>query len=217
MPLGLHSDSFPLVSFGTKWLDYDNDGWLDLIIASGHTADNIAMTLPTQHFLQSTLLYHNERGEQFTNASMGLIGPAGRRILGRGLAVGDYDNDGKMDILIVDSAGNPLLLHNETPTAGHWLQVRLIGTQSNRDGFGALGSVRAGGLNLLRQCQSDGSYLSASDSRLHFGLAGATSIESLTVHWPSGHVDQILRLPADRIITVVEGKGMSGADPTSLK
>lgn len=213
--LGLHPDSFPLVSFGTKWLDYDNDGWLDLIIASGHTADNIEAMLPTQRFLQPTLLYHNAHGKQFENASVGLIGPAGRGIIGRGLAIGDYDNDGKVDVLIVDSAGKPLLLHNETPRAGHWLTIKLVGTKSNRDGFGALLTARVENRNLLRQCQSDGSYLSASDSRVHFGLATAPAVAVLTVRWPSGRIERFHDIPADRNITLVEGEGkVRGPAPT---
>ncbi len=205
--LGLHPDSFPLVAFGTKWLDYDNDGWLDLIFVNGHTADNIEAMLPAQRFQQPTLLYHNAHGEPFENASAGLIGPAGRRIVGRGLAIGDYDNDGKEDVLIVDSAGTPLLLHNETPHAGHWLTVKLIGKKSNQDGFGALLTARVENRKLLRQCHSDGSYLSASDSRVHFGLGTARAVAALTVRWPSGHIDQFRDIPADRTITLIEGEG----------
>jgi len=156
-----------------------------------------------------TGLYYNAGGTKFLDVSGGLVGKARRRIVGRGLAIGDYDNDGRMDVLIVDSEGKPLLLHNETPQVGHWLIVRLVGTKSNRDGLGALVKVTAGDLNLVRLCQTDGSYMSASDKRVHIGLGPAKVVQSLAVQWPSGHVDKLTNIPSDQIVTVVEGKGFA--------
>jgi hypothetical protein len=216
VPLGLH-DSYPWVSFGAKWIDYDNDGWLDLIVCEGNLIDTIPVFAqkfnitgtPEDFLSQPTALYHNLDGTTFLNVSDGLVGDADRRIIGRGLAIGDYDNDGRMDVLIVDSDGKPLLLHNETPQVGHWLIARLVGTKSNRDGLGALIKVSAGDLNLVRLCQTDGSYMSASDKRVHIGLGQAGVVQSLAVQWPSGHVDKLTNIPTDRIITVVEGKGLA--------
>src|SRR5207244_67286 len=150
-------------------LDYDNDGWLDLIIANGHVQDNIAeadlFPGPGSKYNQPTILYHNLQGARFEDSSGGLSGGAEREIVGRGLAMGDYDNDGKVDVLMVDGEGAPLLLHNVTKGAGHWLMVALEGRRSNRDGYGALVTIRAGGRTMVRHCHADGSYLSSSDKR----------------------------------------------------
>jgi hypothetical protein len=211
--LGMHDTSYPWVTFGAKWIDYDNDGWLDLIMCEGSIMDTVekfAKKFGTRDTLeQPTMLYHNDHGQHFDNVSKGLEGQALRPILGRGLAVGDYDNDGKMDVLVVDSMGKPLLLHNETPGANHWLIVRLVGTKSNRDGLGALVTADTGAMKLTRLCQTDGSYMSASDKRVHIGLGAATQVKSLTIQWPSGHIDTIENVTADQIITVTEAKGLT--------
>jgi hypothetical protein len=215
--LGMHDSAYPWVSFGTKWIDYDNDGWLDLITSQAGTIDTMPLIVKTlgmpysddNTFEQPTVLFHNDGGAKFLDVSGGLVDKARRRIVGRGLAIGDYDNDGRMDVLIVDSEGKPLLLHNETPKVGHWLIVRLVGTKSNRDGLGALVRVTAGDLNLVRLCQTDGSYMSASDKRVHIGLGPASVVSSLSVQWPSGHVDKLTNIPADQIVTITEGKGLS--------
>src|SRR5205085_2460950 len=111
-------------------------------------------------------------------------------ILGRGLAIGDYDNDGRMDALIVDGDGAPLLLHNETSPAGHWIGLRLTGARrSNRDACGATVTVRIGGQIRMRICHADGSYLSSSDRRVHIGLGSADRAESVTVRWPDGRTE----------------------------
>jgi enediyne biosynthesis protein E4 len=110
-----------------------------------------------------------------------------------------------MDVLVVDSEGAPLLLHNQCPNAGHWLEVKLKGTKSNRDGIGALVTFEAGGRKLLRLCHTDGSYMSASDRRVHCGLGGATQA-TITVKWPSGHTDVFKDQKADQIITLEEGR-----------
>lgn len=205
--LGMFS-SLPRVAFGVKWLDVDNDGWLDLLFANGHVQDNIAnvdlfgRTNGGAIYRQPMTFYRNLRGQKFQDESARL-GSAQRPIVGRGLAVGDYDNDGKIDALAVDSEGRPILLHNETPNAGHWLLVKLVGTRSNRDGFGALVIVQAGGVKRVRHCGTDGSYLSASDARVHIGLGTATKA-TLTVRWPSGHTDTYPAVKSDRIVTLRE-------------
>jgi hypothetical protein len=139
--------ALPLVAFGSKWLDYDNDGWLDLILANGHVQDNIAVIDKSAAYLQSTQLFRNAgNGTAFADVSASALDEGARRpAAGRGLATGDFDNDGRVDVLIADSEGAPLLLHNRTPQAGHWLSVRLVGTKSNRGGIGALVTVEADG------------------------------------------------------------------------
>jgi len=201
---------YPRLAFGVKWFDYDNDGWLDFVQCDGYTNDNVESLFNYLSFREPTLLYHNDQGRQFDNVSSGLVGGAMRPIVGRGLAIGDFDNDGSVDALVTDAGGKPLLLHNETPGAGHWLEVKLVGTKSNRDGLGALVTVDAGALHLLRLCQTDGSYQSASDRRVHVGLGASTVAEKVTVHWPDGHVDTLLNVQVDRAITLCEGAAQSG-------
>ncbi len=199
------------VTFGAKWFDLDNDGWLDLILANGHIEDNAAQVEAGRTFRQPLQLFHSIHEDQqlhLKEIPAGLIGPAQRPLVGRGLAIGDFDNDGRIDVLVADSEGVPVLLHNETKNSGHWLMVTLEGTQSNRDGLGALLTLQAGGRTLLRQCQTGGSYLSASDRRVHFGLATARQAEALTIQWPSGHSDVIPNLPADQCVHIREGGTM---------
>ena len=202
--LGILHFTRSTVAFGCKFLDADNDGWLDLLIANGHTYDNVADILPGRHYRQPTQFLYNVTGSRFIDASStaGLdhLAP----IVGRGLAIGDYDNDGRVDALVVDSEGAPQLLHNETAAPGHWLSIQLVGTKSNRDGYGATVTVRADGLTQTRLCHADGSYLSSSDRRVHVGL-GAATLVSLSVLWPDGHTDTWKDVAADRQVTLKEG------------
>lgn len=204
---GVGTPTAPFVAFGAKFLDFDNDGWLDLVIANGHVQDNIQQIDSSQTYRQATQLFHNQGGKppHFEEVSQTSGEALKRQIVGRGLAVGDFDNDGRLDILIVDSEGKPLLLHNEHKAAGHWLGVKLEGTKSNRDGLGAILTATVGGEKRIRQCQTSGSYLSASDRRVHFGLGKADKVETLTVRWPSGRTDTYRDLPSDRYITLREG------------
>jgi len=195
----------PYVTFGVKWADFDNDGWLDLLLTSGHIIDNVAEASEGLTYRQPTTLFHNESGRQFTDVSaqagLALAAP----LVGRGLAVGDFDNDGRVDALVVDSEGAPLLLHNESAPVGHWLSLKLAGTRSNRDGIGALVTVTAGGLTQTRLCHTDGSYLSASDVRVHVGLGEAAVAQTVTVRWPSGQRDIFRHVQANKFLLAQEG------------
>ncbi len=207
--LGL-APAIPYVTFGAKWLDFDNDGWLDLMLANGHVQDNVAEVnalwggLKTGSYREPTQLFHNLKGARFDDVSARLGGNASRPIVGRGLALGDFDNDGRVDALVADSEGAPLLLHNVSAPVGHWLLFKLIGTGSNRDGIGALLTVEAAGRTLLRRCATDGSYLSASDKRVHVGLGRATRA-TVRVRWPDGKTQVYANIAADRIVTLREG------------
>jgi enediyne biosynthesis protein E4 len=202
--LGLTAKTLPYVAFGMKWLDFNNDGWLDLMISNGHVANNIADYDKVHTYRQPTLLFANHAGQQFEEISARSGPDLVRPLVGRGLATGDIDNDGKVDVLLVDSEGSPLLLHNQTASDSHWLRVKLIGTRCNRDGFGAVVTADTGSATLTRHCHTDGSYLSASDARLHFGLGAATRV-TITVRWPDGHVDKFPDVSADQQITIREG------------
>lgn len=203
--LGLSDKALPWVSFGTKFLDFDNDGYLDLIFANGHVQDNIDQIDSSTSYKQPLLLLHNEQGKSFSDTSAA-AGPAFlQKVTGRGLAVGDIDNDGRLDVLVVDSEGAPLLLHNETTTANHWLLCRLQGTKSNRDGIGSLLTFTLpDGSKRLRYCSTDGSYMSSSDRRVHCGLGNAASAD-ITVRWPSGTTNTYKGVKADQVITLLEG------------
>ena len=205
----LATPTSPYVAFGGKWLDYDNDGWLDLMITNGHVYDNIASVDKTAAYREPTQLFRNDHGRLLVDMSARAGGDLPRPIVGRGLAIGDFDNDGRVDALVVDSEGAPLLLHNQSAPAGHWLSLTLVGTKSNRDGIGALVTVTtktpAGGLTQTRLCHTDGSYLSASDVRVHVGIGKAAVAETVRIHWPSGQVDVLHDVRADRFLTVREG------------
>ncbi len=205
--LGMFS-SLQYVAFGVKWLDFDNDGWLDLMFANGHTLDNADQVMafgvvmnPT--YRQPIILYQNRGGKYFGDVSNRLAGGAERSIVGRGLAIGDFDNDGRIDALVVDAEGKPLLLHNVEPHAGHWLELKLRGTRSNRDGIGALVTVTASKQRLTRLCTTGGSYLSASDRRVHVGLGKATTA-TVSIRWPSGITRNYGRITADKIVSLQE-------------
>jgi enediyne biosynthesis protein E4 len=179
------SPSRPFVTFGSKFLDFDNDGWLDLLIANGHVQDNIEQEAGRSSVYRQPLqLFRSEAGQKYTDASALLTSQA---LVGRGLAVGDIDNDGRLDALVVDSEGAPLLLHNESKSTAGWLSLELVGAKSNRDGYGATVRVTVGDRVIVRHCHADGSYMSASDKRIHVGVGSATEA-SVSVTWPGGKV-----------------------------
>ena len=201
--LGVAADLNPYVAFGVKWLDMDNDGWLDVLVTNGHTADNIAQTGSGEVYRQPMALLRNIQGAKLERIrGAALDNP----IVGRGLATGDYDNDGGIDALAVDSAGAPVLLHNVAKNRGHWLGVKLVGKKSGKDASGALVVLKAGEQTLIRHCHADGSYLSSSDQRVHFGLGTATEVTNITIKWPSGETQTMKVDAIDRYITVEEAK-----------
>jgi hypothetical protein len=203
-PAGIGDISLNRLGFGTRFFDADNDGDLDLIEANGHVQDNADRIFPGVTYRQSTLLFQNEEGRHFRDIS-GVAGVALQRpIVGRGLAVGDVDNDGKLDVLIANLEGAPLLLRNETPNGGHFVTVRLVGRTSPRDGTGARLTLRAGGRTQVREAGTGGSYLSASDPRIHFGLGAAGVADRLQVRWPSGTTQVLRNVPAGQEIVVRE-------------
>ena len=201
--LGLTGVLSPYVAFGVKWIDASNDGWLDLLIANGHTSDNIADTGQGYTYREPTIFLKNQAGKRFVPIAQADLDVP---IVGRGLAIGDYDNDGKVDALVVDSEGKPILLHNTTKNAGHWLMLRLIGRKGNRDGYGAEITLETAKRKILRHCHADGSYLSSSDPRVHFGLGDENLVRRLTIRWPGGGVQTLENIVPDRILTLEEGR-----------
>lgn len=202
-PLGVAGPAMSYLTFGTKFLDFDNDGDLDIMFANGYIADNVAKYEPARAYREPTLLLRNEDGKQFTDLSKQAGPDLQREIVGRGLATGDYDNDGRVDVIIADGEGPPLLLHNETSSPGNYLSLRLIGTKSNRNGYGATVTIEAGGKRQTRACHADGSYLSSSDSRVHVGIGSAESAR-ITVRWPAGGASVVQADTVNRTLTVRE-------------
>ena len=132
---------------------------------------------------------------------------------GRGVAFGDLDNDGRLDILINNQNDPPTLLHNECESPGHWISIRTVGTKSNRDGIGARVTLVAGGRRQIQEVRSGGSYLSQNDLRVHFGLGSATKVDLIEIRWLSGAVDKIESASVDRFLTVEEGRGIAREPP----
>ncbi|HET6382124.1 MAG TPA: CRTAC1 family protein [Armatimonadota bacterium] len=190
------------LGFGVKFFDYDNDSWPDLVFANGHVYNNVRQVYPNVGFRQPLLLFHNDHGyfHRVVDA-----GPAfQKKIVGRGIAVGDVMNDGNQELLVVDYDGRPMLIRNRRPGHNHWLGVKLVGARSNRDGYGARVTVRWPGGKSFADCSAAGSYLSSMDPRLHFGLAGAIKVTAVEVRWPSGHVQTLHPRGVDRYITIRE-------------
>lgn len=210
--VGLAEATVPSVAFGIKFLDFDNDGVLDLIYANGHVQDNIAAIDSATTYRQRVQLLRGT-GARFDEVSARAGEPFSRAIVGRGLAIADYDNDGRVDVLVVDSEGAPLLLHNETPHPGHWLTLRLTGTRCNRDAIGAVVTVETDSGRQTRLCHTDGSYMSASDRRVHVGL-GASTRATVTIRWTDGRTEIHRGVEADHVISIIEGRSEAGGNAT---
>ena len=194
--------------WGLKFFDLDNDGKLDLFLANGNPDDLIERLQPQVTYEEPPLLFRNT-GKGFENVSQ-QAGPVfGQRLSARGLAVGDFNNDGSIDALISVNDGAPILLRNNSEPRNHWLGVRLIGTKSNPDAVGASVACQAQDLKLTRVRVGGGSYLSDHDPRMVLGIGGRTKIDWLEVKWPqpSGKTERLMDLPLDRYITIVEGQG----------
>jgi hypothetical protein len=193
--------SLPHVGWGTKFFDYDNDGWVDLFVANGH----VYPQLPS--YRQPRLLHRNNRDGTFTEVSAEFGAILTEHRASRGVAFGDIDNDGDVDLLIADLDGAPQLLRNESGNANNSILIKTVGVKSNRGGIGARVKVVSGDLTQTDEVRSGDSYISQSDMRLHFGLEKRTKVDSIEVRWPSGNVDKITGVGVNRIITIKEGQG----------
>src|SRR5713101_1208949 len=194
--------SLPYVGWGTWFFDYDNDGWVDLLVVNGH----VYPQLPT--YRQRNLVHHNNRDGTFAEVGEQLGAPFAEKRTGRGAAFGDIDNDGDVDVVISNLDGPPQVPRNDGGNANNSILIKTIGVKSNRDGIGARVRVVSGDLSQIAEVYSGGSYLSQSDLRLHFGLEKRTKIDLIEVSWPSGVVDKIADAGVNRIITIKEGQGI---------
>ena len=198
---------YSTLGFGTKLYDIDNDGDLDIHITNGHVADNVKLYQPGLAYEQKDLLYENDGAGHFSDVSSS-AGPAlqARRV-GRGLAVADFNNDGRLDVAISSVGRRAVLLENTAATRGNWLLIRARGTASNSFGLGTVVRVRAGGRTQVREINNVASYLSSNDIRLHVGLGGATRADEIEVLWPSGRGQTLKDVAANQVLTVTEPDG----------
>jgi len=190
--------------WGTKFLDFDNDGWQDLMIAQGHVMDNIETTQPHLHYRESPLLLRNLGGRKFTDVSSTSGSPFAERWVGRGLAVGDLNNDGRLDVVVTSSNGPAWILLNETPAKNHWISFDLEGVKSNRDAIGANIRILTAAGSQSTTVTTAGSYQSSSARRVHFGLGDERTVQQIEIRWPSGVVQSLTGVPADQNVKVRE-------------
>jgi ASPIC and UnbV. len=205
---GVGESTVSFLGWGAFFLDYDNDGFKDLFAANGHVYPEVDGKLNREVYREPLLLFHNSKNGKFQESDEA----AGLRRLpahsARGAAYCDYDNDGDLDIAVSNIDERPQLLRNEGGNRKHWLEMRLVGTTSNRDAIGARVKVRAGEIVQWGRVRTGGSYISGNDLRLHFGLEGHDSVDSVEIRWPSGATEKLGEVPANRILTIQEGKGV---------
>ena len=200
--------TFHLSGFGTRFMDYDNDGARDLFMANGHVLDNIQRYHAETTYAEPKLMFRNIGHGVFENVSDQLGPDFLLPRVSRGAAIGDFDNDGDLDIIISNNGQAPQLLRNDGGNANHWFQLLLIGTRSNRDAVGARVKVTAGDLVLYDEKKGGMSYQSAQDPRLHFGLGQHSTVEEVEIKWPSGELTKLTNIKSDQILAIEEGKGL---------
>jgi enediyne biosynthesis protein E4 len=207
--LGLHTQ---YLGWGTAFIDIDNDGWPDLLLVNGHVYPEVDKQKLGSSYEEPRILYHNDGTGKFDDisdqAGSGITTPRA----GRGLAVGDLWNDGKMSAVISNMNAAPSLLVNQLRSGNHWIGLRTVGTKSNRDGIGARLTVKAGARTFVDEVRSGSSYDSNHDMRVHFGLGSVAKLDYIDVRWPSGLVERFSDVPVDKISTLKEGSGKQSDD-----
>jgi hypothetical protein len=202
-PAGVGRASLPLTGWGTAFLDVDNSGSTFVVAANGHVMDTIERVNDSLKYLQPLLLL-KLAGRSFVDVTKDYGQALLKRRAARGLSVGDFDNDGRLDLIVCNCNQTPDLLQNRVSSQNHWLKIHLVGTGSNRDGIGTRVRLKTGGGTQELERIGGGSYLSSSDPRLHFGLGKATRVEQLEVFWPSGAYEKLKDLKVDQIIRLTE-------------
>ena len=199
--------------FGTRFFDFDLDGWQDLLIVNGHVLDNVSYYRPAVQYAEKKMLFRNVQGK-FRDVSETQGAFFAKPSVGRGLALGDYDNDGDLDVLVSNNGQAGELVRNDRSEGHHWLALSLQGVTSNRDGIGSRITVVAGGRAQYAQATGGTSYLSSSDRRVFFGLGSQAKADLVEILWPSGTVDRLEEVSADQFLTVKEGAGrVPGSEP----
>ena len=208
---GIAQSTIPFLGWGVGFLDYDNDGWPDILMVNGHVYPAVDQQDWGTTYAQRPLLYHNDAGKKFHNVPPVTGTGLAAVVAGRGAAFGDLFNNGKIDAVINVEDGVPVLLRNVNPDKHHWVEFKLIGgPKSPRDAVGSAVYLTANKLRQREDVLSGGSYISSNDQRVHFGLGEADKVDAVEIHWPSGAIE-MLHLPGvDRIYTIQEGRGIVG-------
>jgi hypothetical protein len=202
--------SFPYVGFGAKFIDYDNDGQLDIFAVNGHVLDDISSYQDHLTYPQPKLLFQNIGGH-FSLVSESAGGPLAIKSVGRGAAFGDIDSDGDIDVVINNNGNPPEVLRNSLDNGNRSLLLKLRGTKSNRDGIGTRVELRLAGKVQTLEAKGAASYLSHNDLRVHVGLGKAKLIDELVLYWPSGKVQKIRKLLPGYLYSISETNGITGA------
>jgi hypothetical protein len=202
---GITGATHNVLSFGGGFIDYDNDGWLDLFIANGHVYPEIEQASPGTRYKQVNSVFHNQGHGKFVETSKETGVADQTPHAARGVAFADFDNDGFVDVLVANNGDPPLLLHNGG-NGNHFINFKLVGTKSNRDAMGARIRVVSGEISQIREIAGGGSYLSQSDLRANFGLGKATVAQNVEINWPSGQKQSFHDVPADKFYLITEGK-----------
>jgi enediyne biosynthesis protein E4 len=208
-PTGVGAATHLMSGWGLKFFDYDNDGNLDLLLANGNPDELIQIMRHDVTYREPLLLFHND-GKTLHDVSAESGPIFARNLSARGLAIGDFDNDGAVDVLVSVNDAAPLLLRNTAAKGNHWLGIKLVGKTSNRDAVGTRITYQAGDLKRSRMKVGGGSYLSSHDPRMVLGIGKRTKMDWLEVKWPepSGKTEKFTELPIDRYITIIEGEGI---------
>ncbi len=201
---GLGAISLLHSGWGVRFFDYDNDGWKDLLIAQSHVMDTIQVNEPNLRYREPPVLLHNELGKKFVDVSAVSGDVFHQQWAARGMAIGDINNDGRVDAVITSNDGPAWVLMNQTSTANHWLTLNLVGTKSNRDGIGAQVKISTPAGDQFATVTTASSYESSSDKHVHFGLGREESVRDIEIRWPSGIHQTIENARADQILTVTE-------------
>jgi hypothetical protein len=209
--------STPYVGWGAGFFDYDNDGWSDILAVNGHVYPQMENASVGTTYRQRMLLFHNQHNGTFAEvaaeAGAALMTPRASR----GLAFGDLDNDGFIDVVVNNLDGKPTILKNDGDSHNNWITIKLVGSGKNRDAIGARVKVVSGELTQWDEVHAGGSYLSSNDPRLHYGLQKKTKVDLIEVHWPDGKLETVANVPANNFLVIEEGKGVTRTTPPSAK
>jgi enediyne biosynthesis protein E4 len=209
---GIGQITIPYLGWGTGCVDFDNDGWPDLFVVNGHVYPQVDSLVAGAKYRQRKLVFLNRRDGTFADVNNS-AGPALTIPQpSRGAAFGDLDNDGRIDVVVENLDGLPMVLHNESSGSAHWISLQLVGTRSNRLALGAKVRVVAGSLSQIDEVRSGGSYLSQNDLRLHFGLGSADRVGRVEIRWPSAGTQMLQNLASDHFYIVKEGEGIVTSD-----
>jgi enediyne biosynthesis protein E4 len=201
--------SFPYVGWATDFLDFDNDGWVDLMVMNGHVYPQVDKISVGTSYAQRIFLFHNDKNGTFSEVAANSGNALMTRRASRGAAFGDIDNDGDIDVVINNLDGAAVVLRNDGGNKNNWISIKAIGSKKNRDALGAQIKVTADDLVQVKEIYSGGSYISQNDTRLHFGLGKKTKVDSIEIRWPGGgKVETVRDVPVNQFLVIEEGKGI---------